>query len=171
MGQRRFISKAIGVLIAAAVAIGAAAEASSASGTIPPKTWTGTIQSDTIAGSLITAGAFQNNSCQWSGADQLNGVDGLVEDVTGYGGLKATLTWTADESAPNGALFITFYDASCNGILNSQSSQPVPDAPLALTIPTAAKYALVSWQQGLGAEGIHVTLKSPGKKRRRRHHH
>jgi hypothetical protein len=128
---------------------------------IPPKDWNGTIQVFVAARMFSTY--FEENGCDWGGQDQLNGVDGFVWDMTGYGGLPGTMVWTTDSPATPDVVGMFFLDADCNRIpgVYWTSGRSDMGKVLPIVIPSTAKWAVVGPAGGV-TNDVEISVHSDG---------
>jgi hypothetical protein len=161
--MRHFMKIAIGLLLAASMS---AASAATICTPIAPKEWKGHLQSVHQGASVATT-FFENNGCNWQGFDQMNGTDGLVLDMEGQEG-------TGNVSATTGptASFLVvvqgyFLDANCKKIDGSDwhvTASPSTSATAdLLTIPTGAKWMLLTSTDANAGNDFDVTVHSDGK--------
>jgi hypothetical protein len=122
---------------------------------VPPASWTGELQ---VSGGFLTSSVFEKNGCSYRGADQVNGTDGLVFDVSGHGGL--TLNVTTNDSGPLGKGVQGFFlNENCErggfwGFTQNKTPYPAP-------VPESAKWLLAYSDHG--ASTVSVAVESAGR--------
>ncbi len=152
--KRRWFVPVAAVLSVFVVATAAAQDACTP---IEPKKWEGRI----VYGGGGWAGGtvFERTGCTWNGADALNGSDTIVWDVSGYGGVTASLT---HESATglHHALQGYFLDERCTRLNHWGPTEP--DTPFTLGIPEGAEWMVII--QTYGGVDTAVTMETPGRR-------
>jgi hypothetical protein len=135
-----------------------------ASAAVPAKTWNGTVNLVVPKGTSAAVTWFQKNRCAWKGATALNGLDGLVLDVTGYGGLGATATLKMG-IAPflvSGAGY--YLNVSCGKIAGGNWSHTADGHSFSITFPTGAKWLVITPTSGttVVSDMMKVSIQSNG---------
>lgn len=163
--MRRFSKVAIAVMVVSAVSASATAAKCIP---IEPKTVEGHIEMIPVARQSMTAGYFEQNECDWGGAEQLNGLDAIVLDVEG-------MTGPAEITAIVHGLSLTpletiFLHSNCARIGNPVVFGPsVENAPEAyeIEIPENTKWVMVQGSTeppaGSASQDIDVKIQSEGK--------
>jgi hypothetical protein len=122
---------------------------------VEPKKWEGTLK----VGSQGWAGAtLFSQGCTWNGADALNESDTIVWDVSGYGGVTASITQSQTPGLHRGVQGY-FYNESCER--GGGWGFTEPNTPYAVGIPEGAKW-FVAYQQYGGAQ-TKVTMETAGR--------
>lgn len=129
--------------------------------TIKPKTWAGTIAVATQVNT--TSNSYVLGGCKFVNASQ-QGSDALVFDVTSHRGLKAAAKWSTTSPAQPEQVDGVFYSAACSGLPGTGFNMLDPAKSVAFTIPTTAKWLIVSAYTTTPAKDIAVTVTSPGRK-------
>ncbi|HYP23400.1 MAG TPA: hypothetical protein VEV43_07495 [Actinomycetota bacterium] len=124
---------------------------------VEPKKWEGTITYG--GGGWLAANVFEHAGCNWNGADALNGTDGIVWDVSGYGGVTATLTQSS-AGGTHHELQGFFLNENCER--GGAWGFTEPGVPFTIGIPEGAKWIVV--YQTYGGAQTNVTLETPGRK-------
>lgn len=123
---------------------------------IEPKKWEGSIAYG--GGGWIGTTVFERSGCTWNGTERLNGSDTIVWDVTGYGGVTATLTHSSADGLHH-ELEGFFFDEHCER--GDAWGVTEPDTPFAIGIPDGAKWIVI--YQSYGGVETSVTLETPGR--------
>ena len=137
--MRRFV-----IAVAVVTSIGMVSGTAQACTKVPPKSWAGTIDVIAPTGASLAVAAFKQNNCSWGSNAQLNGFDGLVLDVTKYGGLLAKVTLsmgTAPFRVSGGG---TYLSTSCAAISSGAWTHTADGTPFTVSIPAGAKWLLVT---------------------------
>jgi hypothetical protein len=124
---------------------------------IAPKKWEGTLKYG--GGGWVGATTFEQGSCTWSGADALNEGDTIIWDVSGYGGVTASVTSKQANSAVHRGLQGYFFNDKCErggawGITEANT-------PYSVGIPEGAQW-FVAYQE-YGGFSTQVTLETAGR--------
>lgn len=122
---------------------------------VAPKKWEGTI---TFGGGWVGTTTFEQGGCSWSGADQLNGSDAVVWDVTGYGGVTASITQSPSPAVHRG-LQGYFLNENCER--GGSWGMTEPNTPYAIGVPEGAKWVVIFQQYG--AVNTTVTMETAGR--------
>ena len=122
---------------------------------LQPKKWEGKL----TVGAQGWAGAnVFEQGCAWNGADGLNGSDTIVWDVSGYGGVTASVT--TDQGGPvHKGVQGYFYNENCERGGSWGISEE--GTPYSLGIPEGAKWIVIYQQYG-GVDTT-VTMETPGR--------
>jgi hypothetical protein len=122
---------------------------------VAPARWDSEIQAGS---SKVFGNVFLNNACSYGGADQLNGTDHLVVDISGHGGL--TLGVTTTDSGPLGKGVSGFFlNENCEkgGFWGFTQDK----TPYAAPAPEGAKWIYITAEYG--AATVSVALESAGR--------
>lgn len=123
--------------------------------TVEPARWDGEIQ---LGSSKVFGNVFLNNGCSYGGADQLNGTDHMVVDISGHGGL--TLNVTTNDSGPLAkGVSGMFLNENCEkggfwGFTQNKTPYPAP-------APEGAKWMYITPEYG--AATVSVAVESAGR--------
>jgi hypothetical protein len=140
---------------------------------VPPQDVEGHIELIPILRQSMTANYFEENDCEWGGADQLNGLDAVILDIEGMSGpakIKAVvhnLSLTPMEAV--------FLHANCARMGNPVVFGPTVETAqeeFKIKIPKGAKWVLVQGSTeppaGSASGDIDVTLQTDGKECKRK---
>lgn len=123
---------------------------------VEPKKWEGTINAG--LGGWVGTTTF-GQGCTWNGADQLNGADTIVWDVSGYSGVTASVTQQSTDPLFH-PLEGYFLNENCEA---GGSWGPTElNTPYTVGIPEGAKWVVIF--QEYGGVGTTVTMETPGRK-------
>ncbi|HEV2755943.1 MAG TPA: hypothetical protein VG318_09235 [Actinomycetota bacterium] len=123
---------------------------------VEPKKWEGTLllgEQGWVGTTLFSQG------CSWNGADAVNGTDVIVWDVSGYGGVTASITSKQAVGAVHSPLLGYFYNEECQR--GGHWGFTEANTPYAVGIPEGAKW-FVAYQQYGGAQTT-VTMETAGR--------
>lgn len=116
---------------------------------VEPKKWEGTLK---VGDQGWAGGTLFEQGCTWNGADALNEGDVIVWDVSGYGGVTASITSKQAVAAVHRPLLGYFYNEACERGGNWGFTEP--NTPYAVGIPEGAKWFVVYQQYG----GVQTTV-------------
>jgi hypothetical protein len=108
---------------------------------MPPEDFHGTLQAGVPGNVSFAASYFEQNGCDWAGADGLNGTDAYIVDVTGRTG-----TGTVSGNIQGGILPVMtayFLSEACEAIGEPQSFAADGQNTYAVTFPEGAKWLVV----------------------------
>lgn len=146
--------------VAAAVALLLPAPAFACS-PVAAKTWQGDITAGNHASA--TALSFILGGCQFANP-AVNGVDARVFDVSSHAGLAAAGRWSAGTAAKPDRVDGTFYTTSCSGMPGTGWGTTAPGSTANFTIPSGAKWMVVTPYTITPGASIKVTVSSAGRK-------
>ncbi len=124
---------------------------------VEPKKWEGSIAYG--GGGWVGTTTFERGGCTWNGADALNGSDSVIWDVTGYGGVTASLTQSSADGLHHD-LQGYFLNESCER--GSHWGPTEPDTTFTMGIPEGAEWIVV--YQIYGGVDTSLILETPGRK-------
>jgi hypothetical protein len=116
---------------------------------VEPKKWEGTLM---VGAQGWTGTTIFSQGCSWNGADALNGTDAIVWDVSGHGGVTASITSKQAVGAVHNPLLGYFYNEDCQR--GGHWGFTEPNTPYAVGIPEGAKWFVVYQQYG----GVQTTV-------------
>lgn len=145
----------IPIAAALSVLVMASAAAQDVCTPIEPKKWEGTITYG--GGGWLGTTVFEQGGCTWNGADALNGSDTLAWDVSGYGGVTASLTQSSADGLHH-SLQGYFLNENCER--GGGWGPTEPDTPFTVGIPEGAKWIVI--YKNYGGVETSVTLETPG---------
>lgn len=123
---------------------------------IEPRKWEGT---PTVGNGWIGVTWFEQNGCTWAGAEGLNGLDTIVWDVSGYGGLTAAVLGKQANDSVHRALKGAFLNDRCQRISYWGMTEPL--VPYSVTIPEEAQWVMII--QEYGGFNTEVTMETSGR--------
>jgi hypothetical protein len=160
--MKNLIRSAIGLGVV--LCLGASASAQVCVPT-PPKDTTGHVQV-LHQGPSAAISHFEQNGCDWAGADQLNGTDGVVLDVTGQTGTAGVTSILGEAGLLGVVIQGRFLDEGCAPISggdwhvsSSVASQPLTEL---VTIPAGAKWMLVENTNANVGNDLNITVHTDG---------
>lgn len=149
------------VLVAGLLALVVPTSAAAACTPVAARKWSGVMK--VVNHASATQLAFVSNKCVLPDS-RLQGTDALVFNVASHRGLKAAAKWTTTAPVRPDQVDGVFYSASCTGLPGTGWTQRTPGKTVGFTIPTAAKWLVVSGYTVTPAKDVAVTISSPGRK-------
>lgn len=111
----------------------------------------------------LSSSYFLQNSCDWAGHDQLNGLDGVVLDVESIAGIPASMIAKIGNGPFAIALVGRFLDSDCAPIEGSDISQNTNGESYSVEIPADAKWMIITPTGTNPTADINITLHSDGR--------
>ncbi len=111
----------------------------------------------------LSSSYFLQNSCDWGGNDQLNGLDGVVLDVEAIAGIPASMIAKIGNGPFAIPLVGRFLDSDCAPIEGSDISQNANGSSYSVAIPAGAKWMVITPTGSNPSADVNITLHSEGK--------
>lgn len=124
---------------------------------VPPKKWEGTLKVG--SGGWIGGTTFSQGRCSWGPAEALNGGDVIIWDVSGYGGLSASISSKQANDAVYFALQGYFYDDECRR--GGAWGFTEANTPYTVGIPERAQWIVIL--QEYGGTNTQVAMETAGR--------
>ena len=123
---------------------------------IPPNKWEGTLK---VGAQGWAGGTVFQQGCTWNGADALNEGDVIVWDVSGFGGVTASIEASQSNPALYRGVQGYFYNENCES--GGSWGMTEPNTPYSVGIPEGAKWIVIYGQYG--GFNTTVTMETAGR--------